>query len=67
MRNSESGLIKERNLSIYSRYCEMYFTNMMREEAIWPELKKEFWLEEHTIYRIVLSISKKANNEPPQD
>lgn len=67
MRNSVSGLIKERNQRIYSRYCDMYFTNMMREEAIWPELKKEFWLEENTIYRIVLSISKTATNEPSQN
>lgn len=61
-----SDLINQRNQAIYARYSEMYFVNMMREEAIWPELKKLFWLEEDTLYRIVLKVSREADNAPNQ-
>ena len=61
-----SNLINERNQAIYASYCEMYFGRLMREEAIWPELKKIFWLEEDTIYRIVLKVSREADSVPNQ-
>lgn len=64
MRNSD--LINQRNQAIYQKYCEMYFGEMKREEVIWPELKKLFWLEEDTLYRIVLKVSKEADAAPNQ-
>ncbi len=63
-------LVAERDKAIFARYNELFFGSMMRDEAIWPILKKEFWLEESTVYRVVLKMSKFAaqmpveNNEP---
>jgi hypothetical protein len=61
---SNLELLHKRNNAIYERYCELFFGNMMRDEAIWPILKKEFWLEESTLYRVVLKMSKKALDAP---
>lgn len=59
MRSPASPLIQERNQAIFDRYSDLYFKQLLREEAIWPVLKKEFWLEKNTIYKIVLEMSKK--------
>ncbi len=66
MRTTDSELITARNKAIYQKYCYMYFTEMKREEAIWPVLKKEFWLEEKTLYKIVLKVSREAAENPDQ-
>ena len=62
----KSDLRSQRDLDIYKDYCEMYFIQMKREEAIWPVLKAKYYLEEDTVYRIVLKVSKEANSAPNQ-
>lgn len=63
---NKPDLKRKRNKLIYERYTEMYFTRMMREEAIFIELKEVFFLEVDTIYRIVLAMSKEAANAQPE-
>lgn len=56
MRNSE--LIAKRNDKIYARYGEMYFGQLMRDEEIYKILVEEFYLDELTLYRIILNKDK---------
>ena len=53
-----SYLIDKRNQTIYEKYAKLWGQGM-REELIWPELEKEFYLEQGTLYRIILKESKK--------
>lgn len=63
---NKPDLKRKRNKLIYEQYTEMYFTRMMREEAIFIELKEVFFLEVDTIYRIVLAMSKEAAKSQPE-
>ena len=50
-------LIKKRNSAIYAMYVKLWGQGL-REELIWPQISEVFYLEEETIYRIVLDQNK---------
>jgi hypothetical protein len=59
----ESNLVKKRNTQIFDRYAELW-SKGVREELIWPELEKEFYLQPNTLYRIVLNERKNGTEIP---
>ncbi|WP_442589187.1 hypothetical protein ACSBL2_24525 [Pedobacter sp. AW31-3R] len=59
----DKTLLIKKYSKIVSRYNEMYFGLMMRDEEIYKTLEKEFDLKPKTIYGIVLKMSKVAANE----
>ena len=59
MRNPD--LLAKRNEQIFSRYGEMYFGKLMREEEIYKILVSEFHLEKRTLYGIILEMGKKES------
>ncbi|MHB8207777.1 hypothetical protein [Mucilaginibacter sp.] len=59
----ESNLVKKRNNQIFDRYAE-FWSKGIREELIWSELQKEFYLQPYTLYRIVLNERRNSIEHP---
>jgi hypothetical protein len=51
-------LLKQRNEKIYTRYKELYDINFLRHEKVLEVLSNEFYLENKSIEKIVLSEKK---------
>lgn len=58
--------IVKRNKLIYEDYIFAYFTEFKREEKIWDELGKKYFLSERSIYLIVLKLRKEAQDSQPE-
>lgn len=56
-------LLNRKYTKILNRYNELYFKHFMRDEKIYEIMSDEFDLEQTTLYRIVLKMSKAAANE----
>lgn len=62
-RKKTSDLVQQRDEQILEAYNKMYWGEMKREEAIWPELEQRFFLKQKTLYKIVLAKSKEKANQ----
>lgn len=56
-KSRDTALIEKRNLKIYEMYSQLWGEGL-REELIWPQISEAFYLQENTIYRIVLDQTK---------
>ena len=52
--------IQERNTKMYKRYKEMYETKRTRFDDVLKQLADEFYLNEDSVKRIIVSESKEA-------
>ena len=53
---------QKRDSLIYEDYAKLWGAGQ-REELIWPELEKKYYLSASTIYRIVLKQSKQQSTD----
>ena len=57
MKQKDTPQIIRRNQDIYDMYVKLW-SEGLRDELIYPQISKAFYLEERTVYRIVLDKRK---------